>query len=274
MSISATNILSCNAVRRTAGIKELLRNLYSFLNGAFRAIFAIKLSTMVNRLTHKVLVVDDEEPILDLLRYNLEKAGYEVKTAIDGIKAIEIAKKFLPDLVILDIMMPGMDGVETCRHIRDIPELEKTFVIFLTARSEEYSEVAAFDVGADDYITKPIKPRALMSRIQAVFRRDSKANAPSTVVEADGLTIDRSSYTVTVNGKAISLPKKEFELLFYLAQNPNKVFSREDLLNHIWGSDVYVVARTVDVHIRKVREKIGDDYITTVKGVGYKFSHQ
>lgn len=220
-----------------------------------------------------MLVVDDEEPILELLQYNLEKAGYEVMTATDGMKALDLAKKFLPELVLLDIMMPGMDGVETCRHLRQLPELEKTFVIFLTARAEEYSEVAAFDVGADDYITKPIKPRALMSRIQAVFRRDLKsAGAPSSLIEVDGLTIDRTSYTVKVNGREISLPKKEFELLYYLAQNPNKVFSREDLLQHIWGTDVYVVARTVDVHIRKVREKIGDDYITTVKGVGYKFS--
>lgn len=220
---------------------------------------------------HKVLVVDDEEPILELLKYNLEKAGYEVKTAADGLKAVEIAKKFLPDLVLLDIMMPVMDGVETCRRIREIPEIQKTFVIFLTARSEEYSEVAAFDVGADDYITKPIKPRALLSRINAYFRRDSKTTSASNLIEVEDLTIDRTSYTVTVKGKQISLPKKEFELLFFLAQNPNKVLSREDLLQHIWGMDVYVVARTVDVHIRKVREKIGEDYITTVKGVGYKF---
>lgn len=221
---------------------------------------------------HKVLVVDDEEPILELLRYNLEKGGYEVKTAIDGAKAIEIAKKFLPDLVLLDIMMPKMDGVETCRQLRSIPELQETFIIFLTARSEEYSEVAAFDVGADDYITKPIKPRALMSRISAFFRRDSKRSAPSTSIQIGNLVIDRTSYTIRVEDKEISLPKKEFELLYFLAQNPNKVFSREDLLQNIWGTDVYVVARTVDVHVRKVREKIGEDYITTVKGVGYKFS--
>ncbi len=227
---------------------------------------------MGNKQMHKVLVVDDEEPILELLKYNLEKVGYEVKTAIDGAKAVEIAKKFLPDLVLLDIMMPKMDGVETCRRIREIPEMEKTFVVFLTARSEEYSEVAAFDVGADDYITKPIKPRALMSRISALFRRDSKIASPTSVIEIGDLKIDRISYTVSVKDREMNLPKKEFELLFFLAQNPNKVFSREDLLNNIWGSDVYVLARTVDVHIRKVREKIGDDYITTVKGVGYKFS--
>jgi two-component system alkaline phosphatase synthesis response regulator PhoP len=227
---------------------------------------------MGNKPAHKVLVVDDEEPILELLKYNLEKAGYEVQTATDGVKAIEIAKKFLPDLVLLDIMMPKMDGVETCRYIRQIPEMQKTFVIFLTARSEEYSEVAAFDVGADDYITKPIKPRALVSRIQALFRRETKVASPASVIEIGDMKIDRTSYTVTVQGRQVNLPKKEFELLFFLAQNPNKVFSREDLLHNIWGTDVYVLDRTVDVHIRKVREKIGEDFISTVKGVGYKFS--
>ena len=221
---------------------------------------------------HKVLVVDDEEPILELLKYNLEKGGYEVKTALDGARAIEIARKFIPDLVLLDIMMPKMDGVETCRMLRDIPELQKTFVVFLTARAEEYSEVAAFDVGADDYITKPIKPRALMSRISALFRRDSKKSSPPSLITVGNLTIDRASYIVRINDKEVNLPKKEFELLYFLAQNPNKVFSREDLLQNIWGSDVYVLARTVDVHIRKVREKIGEDFITTVKGVGYKFN--
>jgi two-component system, OmpR family, alkaline phosphatase synthesis response regulator PhoP len=227
---------------------------------------------MAAKPTQKVLVVDDEEPILELLKYNLEKGGYEVKTAIDGAKAVEIAKRFLPDLVLLDIMMPKMDGVETCRQIKDIPEMEKTFMVFLTARSEEYSEVAAFDVGADDYITKPIKPRALMSRINALFRRDTKKVVPTSSISIGELTIDRTSYTIKIRNKEINLPKKEFELLYFLAQNPNKVFSREDLLQNIWGSDVYVLARTVDVHIRKVREKIGEDFITTVKGVGYKFS--
>jgi two-component system alkaline phosphatase synthesis response regulator PhoP len=227
---------------------------------------------MTNKQMYKVLVVDDEEPILELLKYNLEKGGYEVKTAIDGSKAVEIAKKFIPDLVLLDIMMPKMDGVETCRLIREIPEMQKAFVVFLTARSEEYSEVAAFDVGADDYITKPIKPRALMSRISALFRRDSKKVSPSNLITIGDLTIDRTSYTIKISDREINLPKKEFELLYFLAQNPNKVFNREDLLQNIWGSDVYVLARTVDVHIRKVREKIGDNYITTVKGVGYKFS--
>jgi two-component system alkaline phosphatase synthesis response regulator PhoP len=227
---------------------------------------------MGNKQMHKVLVVDDEEPILELLKYNLEKNGYEVKTAQDGSRAVDIARKFIPDLVLLDIMMPKMDGVETCRQLRDVPELQKMFVVFLTARSEEYSEVAAFDIGADDYITKPIKPRALMSRISALFRRESKKSSPSNTITIGDLIIDRTSYTINVKGKEISLPKKEFELLYFLAQNPNKVFSREDLLQNIWGTDVYVLARTVDVHIRKVREKIGEDYITTVKGVGYKFT--
>ncbi len=227
---------------------------------------------MGNKPSQKVLVVDDEEPILELLRYNLEKQGYDVKIASDGFIGVELAKRFHPDLVLLDIMMPKMDGVETCRQLRAIPELQNTFIVFLTARSEEYSEVAAFDVGADDYITKPIKPRALMSRISALFRRDSKKKSTATQITVGNLTVDRTSYTIKVKGREISLPKKEFELLFFLAQNPNKVFSRDDLLQNIWGSDVYVLARTVDVHIRKVREKIGDDYITTVKGVGYKFN--
>jgi two-component system, OmpR family, alkaline phosphatase synthesis response regulator PhoP len=230
------------------------------------------MNPMNNKAMHKVLVVDDEESILELLKYNLEKGGYDVKTAIDGSKAVEIAKKFHPDLVLLDIMMPKMDGVETCRLIREIPEMQKSFVVFLTARSEEYSEVAAFDVGADDYITKPIKPRALMSRIGALFRRETKKAAPVSLISMGDLTIDRTSYTIKIKDREITLPKKEFELLYFLAHHPNKVFTREDLLQNIWGSDVYVLARTVDVHIRKVREKIGEDFITTVKGVGYKFS--
>jgi len=217
------------------------------------------------------LVVDDEEDILELLKYNLQKEGFDVKTASNGIKAVEIAKSYIPDLVVLDIMMPNQDGVETCRQLREIPDLQHTYILFLTARAEEYSEIAAFDVGADDYIVKPIKPRALMSRISALFRRKrSDKNEKSTIMIND-LIIDKSSYTVTQKDKNITLPKKEFELLFYLAQNPNKVHTRDELLQNIWGSDVYVLARTVDVHIRKVREKIGEGYISTLKGVGYKF---
>jgi two-component system alkaline phosphatase synthesis response regulator PhoP len=229
---------------------------------------------MGNKPAQKVLVVDDEEPILELLKYNLEKQGYDVRTAIDGQVAVDVAKKFHPDLVLLDIMMPKVDGVEACRQLRAMPELMNTYIVFLTARAEEYSEVAAFDVGADDYILKPIKPRALMSRISALFRRDSSKKNVSSQIKAGELVIDRTSYTVKLKGREISLPKKEFELLFFLAQNPNKVFSRDDLLQNIWGADVYVLSRTVDVHIRKVREKIGDDCIATVKGVGYKFNIQ
>lgn len=226
---------------------------------------------MGNKQSHKVLVVDDESDILELLEYNLTKEGYEVQTAQDGKTAVEKAQKFQPQLILLDIMMPNQDGVETCRQLRENSESANAFIIFLTARSEEYSEVAAFENGADDYITKPIKPRALMSRINAYFRRDVKKQKDSNKITIGGLTIDRTSYTVSVDGKQVSLPKKEFELLYFLAQNPNKVFNRDDLLQNIWGSDVYVLARTVDVHVRKVREKVGDGYISTVKGVGYKF---
>jgi two-component system alkaline phosphatase synthesis response regulator PhoP len=227
---------------------------------------------MSGKPAHKVLVVDDEEAILELLKYNLEKSGFDVRTANNGQVAVDVAKKFVPELVLLDIMMPKMDGVEACRLLRAMPELMNTYIVFLTARAEEYSEVAAFDVGADDYILKPIKPRALMSRISALFRRDNAKKNTSNQIKAGNLVIDRTSYTVRLDGNEISLPKKEFELLFFLAQNPNKVFTRDDLLQNIWGADVYVLSRTVDVHIRKVREKIGEDCIATVKGVGYKFN--
>ena len=221
---------------------------------------------------HKILVVDDDKDILELLKYNLEKEGYQIKTASDGIAAVEVADRFIPDVVLLDIMMPGQDGVETCRLLRLNPKLADTDIIFLTARSEEYSEVAAFEVGADDYISKPIKPRALLSRIKALFKKVHKKNNIKPVIKTGNLIIDRSSYLVKQEGKEIALPKKEFELLYFLAQNPNQVFDRDELLNKVWGTDVYVLARTVDVHIRKIREKIGETYISTVKGVGYKFN--
>ena len=221
---------------------------------------------------HRVLVVDDEDSILELLTYNLEKEGYIVEAASDGLEAVEIAKNFKPEVILMDIMMPNQDGVETCRQIKEDKDLGDVFVIFLTARSEEYSEIAAFEVGADDYITKPIKPRALMSRINAYFRRESKGKTTVEQISSGDLIIDKTSYTVKLQGEEIVLPKKEFELLYFLVKNPNKVFNRDELLQNIWGTDVYVLARTVDVHIRKIREKIGDQYITTVKGVGYKFS--
>lgn len=225
----------------------------------------------MNSNTYKILVVDDDPDIVELLKYNLSSEGYKVKSASNGIQAVSLAREFIPDLTILDIMMPNMDGVETCRQIRSIPELAYKFIIFLTARSEEYSEIAAFEMGADDYITKPIKPRALISRINALFRREVKKDSGSSKISIGNLEIDRVSYTVKLDNKKIILPKKEFELLFFLAQNPDQVFGRDDLLKNIWGSDVYVLARTVDVHIRKVREKIGDGFIITIKGVGYKF---
>lgn len=219
---------------------------------------------------NKILVVDDEEDILELLDYNLSKEGYSVKTASNGNDGIKLAKEFKPQLILLDIMMPKMDGIETCRRLREIPQFKDIFILFLTARSEEYSEVAAFDAGANDFISKPIKPRALVSRINAFFRREKSTTESETVTIGD-LIIDRSSFTVMKKDKKIILPKKEFELLYFLSQHPNVVFNRDDLLKNIWGTDVFVVPRTIDVHIRKVREKVGEEYIKTVKGIGYKF---
>jgi two-component system alkaline phosphatase synthesis response regulator PhoP len=218
-----------------------------------------------------VLIVDDNEDILELLMYNLKSDGYHVEIAKDGVQAVEVAKSTLPELIIMDIMMPRMDGVEACRHIRQIPELSNTHIIFLTARVEEYSEIAAFDSGADDYLMKPIKPRALMSRVNAFFKKSKRSTDSSTMLEFKDLKIDRVSFTVTKGDKVINLPKKEFELLYFLASKAGQVFNRDVLLKNIWGADVYVLARTVDVHVRKVREKIGDKYIKTVMGVGYKF---
>lgn len=220
---------------------------------------------------NKVLVVDDEQDILEMLEYNLKKEGYDVKTASNGKEAIDVARTYHPQLILMDIMMPKMDGIEACRQIRQVPKLKETFIIFLTARSEEYSEVAAFEVGASDYITKPIKPRALMSRISAYFRREAAEAKEENVIRIKDLTIDRSSYMVLKGENKIILPKKEFELLYFLSKNPNIVYNRDELLKNIWGTGIYVVPRTVDVHIRKVREKIGEDYIKTVKGIGYKF---
>jgi two-component system, OmpR family, alkaline phosphatase synthesis response regulator PhoP len=232
-------------------------------------------STKSAQVAHRVLVVDDDPDIVELLAYNLEKEGYEVQTASNGKEAIEVARGFLPELLLLDIMMPQMDGIEAARALRAMPEFKNTFILFLTARSEEYSEVAAFELGADDYITKPIKPRALMSRINALFRREAQKSEPEQQIEIVGLLINRLNYTVTKPDKSVVvLPKKEFELLYFLAQQPNKVFGREELLHKIWGADVYVVERTVDVHIRKVREKIGENFIKTLKGVGYMFTDE
>lgn len=219
---------------------------------------------------NKVLLVDDEQDILDMLQYIMEKEGYEVKIANNGPDALKIAQEFQPRLILLDIMMPLMDGIETCRNLREVEELKDTVIVFLTARSEEYSEIAAFDAGANDYIVKPIKPRALVSRISSYFRKEVSSKKNSAISIND-LVIDKQSYTVTVSDKKVSLAKKEFELLYFLCQHPNKIFNRDDILKRVWGTDVYVVSRTVDVHIRKIREKVGEHYISTVKGIGYKF---
>lgn len=220
----------------------------------------------------KILLVDDDPDIIELLEYNLQKEGYETQSAMDGIQALEIAKSFKPDLILLDVMMPRQDGIETARRLRLMPEFKEVYILFLTARAEEYTEVAAFDVGADDYIVKPIKPRALVSRIRALLRRDAQQIEGDEKIEIGQLVINRTNYSVLNNGVALVMPKKEFELLSFLAKHPNKVFNRDELLEKVWGTDVYVVERTVDVHIRKLREKIPEHYIKTLKGVGYMFT--
>ena len=219
----------------------------------------------------RILVVDDDIDICELLKYNLEQEGYKVNTVTKSTKAVEKAINFRPNLIILDVMMPDQDGVETCRQIRQTPGFENVFIMFLSARTEEYTEVAAFEMGADDYITKPIRPRALKSRINTLMKKKVKGNNGKKVIKSGDLEIDSASYVVTIGEGKLSLPKKEFELLHFLASNPNNIHSRHSLLNEIWGTDVEVLSRTVDVHIRKIREKIGSDYIKTIKGVGYKF---
>ncbi len=219
----------------------------------------------------KILLVDDDPDILELLEYNLAKENYQLAKAFDGKEALEIAQVFKPTLIIMDVMMPIMDGIETARKMKLVPELKNTLILFLTARGEEFTEVAAFDAGAHDYIIKPIKPRALVSRINALLKRETTEESQE-IIEIGGLVINRTQYAATFEGRALILPKKEFELLSYLAKNPNKVFNRDELLEKVWGADVYVVERTVDVHIRKLREKIPEHYIKTLKGVGYLFS--
>jgi two-component system alkaline phosphatase synthesis response regulator PhoP len=226
----------------------------------------------MNNPKQKILIVDDEPDIIELIEYNLKKEGYQVFTASNGLEAIQVAKKSLPDLIVLDIMMPKLDGIEACRQLRAMPEFKSTFMVFLTARSEEYSEISGFNVGADDYIAKPIKPRALISRINAILRRNTMTETEvENKLEIGNLVIDREAYLVFQDGKKVVLAKKEFELLYLLASKPGKVFTREVILNNIWEDSVVVTNRTIDVHIRKLREKLGDDYVTTVKGVGYKF---
>jgi len=220
----------------------------------------------------RILLVDDEPDVLDFLSYNLKKEGYEVFTAPDGKSAIQTAKRVLPNLIILDVMMPEMDGIEACKELRSSPETKNALIVFLTARTEDYSQIAGLDAGADDYISKPLKPRVLISRIHALLRRRVHPEGPLGVVDVGGgIKINKESYSVSVGEEELSLPKKEFELISLLASKPGKVFSREDILHKIWGEDVVVGDRTIDVHIRKLRQKLGDDKIKTLKGIGYKF---
>jgi len=220
---------------------------------------------------YTLLLVDDEPDILEFVGYNLKKEGYNVITASNGEEGIVKAQKHKPQLILLDVMMPGMDGIETCDKLRSMPEVENTLIAFLTARGEDYSQVAGFDAGADDYITKPIKPKVLVSRIKALLRRYGQAEKEGSLQSFGDLKIDLDKYQVHHNGRKLDLPRKEFELLSLLTSRPGKVFHRDEILDKIWGNEVVVGGRTIDVHIRKLREKIGGKYIRTVKGVGYKF---
>ena len=220
----------------------------------------------------KILLVDDEPDILEIVGYNLSNERYQISTAKNGQEAVSKAKKEQPHLIIMDVMMPEMDGIEACEQIRKIPELSETVITFLTARGEDYSQVAGFDAGADDYITKPIKPKVLVSKVKALLRRfKEEENGLGSIVKVGEIIINRDEYKIIQEGEEIILPRKEFELLSLLASRPGKVFKREEILDKVWGNEVIVGGRTIDVHIRKLREKIGDDHFKTVKGVGYKF---
>jgi len=223
--------------------------------------------------TYKILLVDDEPDILDFLGYNLRKEGYEVHTSNNGRDALAMAKEIRPHLIILDVMMPEMDGMETCTEIRQVPELRNSIVIFLTARGEDYSQIAGFEAGADDYVTKPIKPKVLVSRIKALLRRyrEEPDTSSEKIIHTTEFIIDREKYTVNKEGEIYHLPRKEFELLSLLVSRPNRVFTREEILSIIWGDDVIVGDRTIDVHVRKLREKLDTQNIRTIKGVGYKY---
>ena len=226
-------------------------------------------------MNNSILVIDDEQDIRVLVKYNLEKEGFVVSEVDNGADGIIMAKATIPDLILLDVMMPGMDGIETCEKLKEIPELSNTMICFLTARGEDYSQIAGLDAGADDYITKPIKPKLLTSRIAAILRRkfsaDKAANSHKSNTKEKKITIDRERYLISNQGDEIVLPRKEFELLALLMSKPGKVFHRDAIMNSVWGTEVIVGDRTIDVHIRKLREKIGDAHIVTIKGVGYKF---
>ena len=220
----------------------------------------------------KILVVDDDPDIVEILRYNLSLGGYDVKSAFNGKEAIKKAKIFHPEIILLDVMMPEMDGIEACSLIKEIPSLVNTRIIFLSARSEDYTQLSAFDAGADDYISKPVKPKILLKKIESIFKRINKKNEEINVIDLGEIKIDRNSYLVYIKNQEIALPRKEFELFYLLASKPGKVFTRDEIMGKVWGSEVVVGDRTIDVHIRKLREKIGDLYFKTVKGIGYKFN--
>lgn len=222
--------------------------------------------------THTLLLVDDEKDILDFLQYNLEKEGYRVFTASNGQEGIEMAQKTAPDLILMDVMMPKMDGIEACQVIRQELQMDAPLIAFLTSRSEDYSQVAGFEAGADDYITKPIRPRLLVSKVEALLRRRTRESVNSPAKGSSALVVDRERFIVILNEKEILLPKKEFELIELLASRPGKVFTRDQILSTVWGDETIVGERTIDVHIRKLREKLGESYIRTIKGVGYTFS--
>ncbi len=223
-------------------------------------------------MSKKILLVDDEKDILEFLSYNLKKEGYKVYTEMNGKSAFKTAKKIVPNLIVLDVMMPEIDGIETCTKIREVSKLDETLIVFLSARAEDYSQLAGLDAGADAYITKPINPTVFVSKIKALLKRfDKKHENDNETIKYKALKIDKTNYLVTYKKKELSLPKKEFQLLFLLASNPGKIFTRDEIYSKIWGEDVVVGDRTIDVHIRKLREKINEDYIKTVKGVGYKF---
>ena len=221
----------------------------------------------------KILVVDDEEDILEFLSYNLRAEGYDVIVADNGVLAIELAKQQQPSLIILDVQMPDMDGITTCEKIREIPSLKETVVTFLTARSEDYSQIAGFEAGADDYITKPIRPKVLVSRVKALLKRRGITKDTNAIIELGDIFIDKEKHLTTYKGQQVIFAKKEFKLLKLLISKPGKVFTREEILEKVWGTDIIVGDRTIDVHIRKLREKLADHYIKTVKGVGYKFEY-
>ncbi len=231
----------------------------------------------MNESDFRILLIDDEPDIIEFLTYNLKKEGYEIYSALNGLKGIELARKHNPHLILLDIMMPEMDGIETCEQLRRIHHLNKTVIAFLTARGEDYSQIAGFEAGGDDYITKPIKPKVLLSRIRALLKRygkqlhETEMEEHSSKISAGDLVIDRERYVVSKEDKELILPKKEFELLLLISSKPDKVFTRDEIFSQVWGDDVIVGDRTIDVHIRKLREKIGDKHIITIKGVGYKF---